>query len=83
MSLFAAVAQQEFPKIKALAHLEKAELYFGDADHMRSDHHSGRTWGRKGKPPLYPVQGTISREPALGLAVNRDCCFFRRHLCSC
>src|SRR5215468_9369866 len=44
--------KQEFPKIKALAHREKAEIYFGDAAHMRSDHHAGRTWGRKGETPV-------------------------------
>src|SRR5499425_2603596 len=37
--------KREFPKIKALAQREKAEIYCGDAAHMRSDHHSGRTWG--------------------------------------
>src|SRR5467141_5189735 len=47
--------KQEFPRIKALAQREKAEIYFGDAAHMRSDHHAGRTWGRKGETPLYRV----------------------------
>ena len=43
--------KREFPRIKALAKLEKAEIFFGDAAHMRSDHHSGRTWGRRVKRP--------------------------------
>ena len=38
------------PKIKALAQREKAEIFFGDAAHMRSDHHAGRTWGRGANP---------------------------------
>jgi chemotaxis protein methyltransferase CheR len=25
------------------------QLYFGDAAHIRSDHHAGRTWGRRGE----------------------------------
>ena len=41
--------KKEYPQIKALAQKEKAEIYFGDAAHIRSDHHAGRTWGRRGK----------------------------------
>ncbi len=37
--------KQDYPRIRALAQREKAEIYFGDAAHMRSDHHAGRTWG--------------------------------------
>jgi transposase len=51
--------KQEYPKIKALARREKAEIYFGDAAHMRSDHHAGRTWGKKGETPV--VQATGAR----------------------
>jgi hypothetical protein len=35
--------KQEYPKIKARARREKADIFFGDAAHMRSDHHAGRT----------------------------------------
>src|SRR5260370_34791996 len=42
--------KQEFPRIKALAQREKAEIYFGDAAHMRSDHHAGRTWAGRARP---------------------------------
>ncbi|HEY2227450.1 MAG TPA: IS630 family transposase [Xanthobacteraceae bacterium] len=41
--------KKEYPKIKALAQREKAEIFFGDAAHMRSDHHAGRTWGKRGE----------------------------------
>src|SRR5499425_568817 len=44
--------KQEYPKIKALAQREKADIYFGDAAHIRSDHHAGRTWGKKGETPI-------------------------------
>jgi hypothetical protein len=40
--------KKEYPQINALAQKEKAEIYFGDAAHIRSDHHAGRTWGRRG-----------------------------------
>src|SRR5215470_17927516 len=47
----------EYPRIKALAKREKAEIYFGDAAHIRSDHHSGRTWGKKGETPIVESTG--------------------------
>src|SRR5207248_2784974 len=49
--------KQEYPRIKALAQREKAEIFFGDAAHMRSDHHSGRTWGKKGETPIVEATG--------------------------
>src|SRR6516165_4100462 len=49
--------KQEYPKIKALARREKADIYFGDAAHMRSDHHAGRTWGKKGETPVVLSSG--------------------------
>src|SRR5208282_2854946 len=51
--------KKEYPQIKALAQKEKAEIYFGDAAHIRSDHHAGRTWGRRGETPV--VQATGAR----------------------
>src|SRR5437868_12132744 len=44
--------KKEYPKIKAMAQKEGAGIYFGDAAHIRSDHHAGRTWGRRGKTPV-------------------------------
>jgi transposase len=51
--------EKECPKIKALAQKEGADIYFGDAAHIRSDHHAGRTWGAKGDTPI--VQATGAR----------------------
>src|ERR1039457_1698788 len=51
--------KKEYPQIKALAQKEKAEIYFGDAAHIRSDHHAGRTWGKIGETPI--VQATGAR----------------------
>jgi hypothetical protein len=39
------------------AQREKAEIYFGAAAHIRSDHHSGRTWGKKGETPIAESTG--------------------------
>src|SRR6266849_9318907 len=49
--------KQDFPRIKALAQREKAEIFFGDAAHMRSDHHAGRSWGKKGETPVVEATG--------------------------
>jgi transposase len=47
----------EFPKIKKMAQTQGADIYFGDAAHMRSDHHAGRTWGKKGATPIVEATG--------------------------
>jgi transposase len=49
--------KRRYPRIKALARREKADIYFGDAAHMRSDHHAGRTWGKKGETPVVLSSG--------------------------
>ncbi len=49
--------KKEYPKIKALAQREKADIYFGDAAHIRSGHHAGRTWGKKGETPIVTATG--------------------------
>ena len=51
--------KKEYPQIKALAQKEKAEIYFGDAAHIRSVRRAGRTWGRRGETPV--VQATGAR----------------------
>lgn len=49
--------RQEYPKIKKIAQSLDAEIFFGDAAHMRSDHHAGKTWGRKGETPVVEATG--------------------------
>ena len=53
--------KQDYPKIRVLAQREKAEIYFGDAAHLRSDHHSGRTWAKKGETPVVSSTGARFR----------------------
>lgn len=48
--------KQEFPRIKAPAKRERADIYFSDAAHMRSDHNSGFTWSRKEETPSCKVR---------------------------
>ncbi len=47
----------EFPKIKALARKEKADIYLGDDASVRSDFHSGTTWVPKGQTPVVKTTG--------------------------
>ena len=49
--------KSDYPKIKKLAQAKGADIYFGDAAHMRSDHHAGRTWGKKGETPIVRATG--------------------------
>ena len=63
--------KQEFPRIKALARREKVEIYFGDAAHMRSDHHSGCTWGRKGETPVVSSTGARYRMSLISAITSR------------
>jgi transposase len=63
--------KQEYPRIRALAHREKAHIYFGDAAHMRSDHHAGRTWGKKGETPVVSSTGARYRMSLLSAVTAR------------
>jgi transposase len=63
--------KQEYPRIRALAQREKADIYFGDAAHMRSDHHAGRTWGKKGETPVVSSTGARYRMSLLSAVTAR------------
>jgi transposase len=49
--------KETFPAIKKQARQEGGEIYFGDEAGVRSDHHSGTTWGAKGLTPLVHSTG--------------------------
>jgi len=49
--------KRAYPKIKKMAKMRGADIYFGDAAHIRSDHHSGKTWGKKGETPIVVSTG--------------------------
>lgn len=63
--------KKDYPRIRAQALREKAEIYFGDAAHMRSDHHSGRTWGRKGETPVIASTGARYRMSLISAVTAR------------
>jgi transposase len=49
--------ETEYPQIKREATQEDAEIHWGDEMGIRSDHQSGKTWGRKGRTPVVAVSG--------------------------
>jgi hypothetical protein len=50
---------------------KKPTFYFGDAAHMRSDHHAGRTWGRKGETPVVSSTGARYRMSLISAVTSR------------
>src|SRR6266849_4445354 len=63
--------KKKYPRNKALAQREKAEIFFGDAAHMRSDHHAGRTWGKKGETPVVSSTGARYRMSLISAVTSR------------
>ncbi len=49
----------EYPRVRARAKAEKAEIHWGDEMGLRSDHQAGTSYGRKGQTPVIP--GTAQR----------------------
>lgn len=47
----------EYPKIRAMAKKQGADIFFGDEAGMRSDYHSGKTWSVRGKTPVVSTTG--------------------------
>lgn len=49
--------QTEYPAIAAEAKKTGGTVYFADEAGLRSDHHSGTTWGRVGHTPVVKTTG--------------------------
>jgi transposase len=47
----------DYPKIRAMAKRENAEIFFEDESGLRSDYHSGTTWGKRGETPIVRATG--------------------------
>lgn len=50
--------ETEYPEIRDQARKEKANIHWGDEMGLRSDHQTGRTYGRRGKTPIIPGPGS-------------------------
>ena len=51
------MVKEEYPKIRALARKQGADIFFGDEAGLRSDFHSGRTWALRGQTPIVSTTG--------------------------
>ena len=49
--------EEKYPAIRKKAKKEKAEIYWGDEMGLRSDHATGRSYGRRGQTPVIPGTG--------------------------
>ena len=49
--------EEEYPAIRKKAKKEKAQIYWGDEMGLRSDHATGRSYGRRGQTPVIPGTG--------------------------
>ncbi len=49
--------EKEYPRIQSMARRMKAQIFFGDEAGVRSDHHAGTTWAKKGKTPIVSSTG--------------------------
>ena len=49
--------EQRYPAIRKQAKREKARIYWGDEMGIRSDHCTGRSYGRRGQTPVVPGTG--------------------------
>lgn len=69
--------KKEYPAIRALAHREKATIFWGDETGMRSDHQTGTSYGRRGITPIIPGTGKRFRCSMLSAIANRGELTFR------
>jgi len=49
--------EKDYPAIRRRAKREKAQIFFADEAGVRSDYHSGTTWGRRGHTPVVSSTG--------------------------
>lgn len=49
--------EKEYPAIRRRAKREGAHIFFADEAGVRSDYHSGTTWGRRGRTPMVSSTG--------------------------
>ena len=60
-----------YPAIRALAHRERATIFWGDETGMRSDHQAGRSYGLRGHTPVIPGTGKRFRCNMISALTNR------------
>lgn len=53
--------EEDYPKLRRRAQRLGAQIFFGDEAGVRSDFHSGTTWGRRGHTPIVSSTGARFR----------------------
>jgi len=66
--------EKDYPQIKALAKEEDADIYSGDAGHVRSDRHAGRTCGARGETPIVHATDARHGTGLISAITSRDPC---------
>jgi transposase len=68
--------REKYPAIRARARREGAEIHWGDEMGLRSDHQSGRSWGRRGQTPVIPGTGRRFGCNMISTITNRGRLYF-------
>jgi transposase len=68
--------EEVYPRIRAAARRQKAEIYWADEMGVRSDHATGTSYGRKGKGALIPATGKRFGCNMLSALTNRGSMMF-------
>ena len=63
--------EEDYPAIRLRAKREKAEIYWADEMGLRSDHATGRSYGRRGHSPVIPGTGRRFRCNMISGVTNR------------
>jgi transposase len=63
--------KEEYPAIKKLSIKEKAEIFWGDETGLRSDHQTGKTYGKKGKTPVVRISAKRFRSNVISAINNK------------
>lgn len=67
---------REYPRLKARAKREGATIFFADEAGIRSDYHSGTTWGAIGQTPVVRVTGKrVSCNMVSAISAKGEMCF--------
>jgi len=63
--------KETYPAIRAEAAAHGGEVHWGDEMGLRSDHHAGRSYGRRGQTPIVPPTGQRFRCNVISSLTNR------------
>lgn len=68
--------EEEYPAIRKQAKREEAEIHWGDEMGLRSDHATGRSYGRRGQTPVIPGTGARFGCNMISAITNRGKLYF-------